>query len=439
MTSITSVEMNYLIFRYLQESGFTHSTFTLGYEAGINKCSIDGSMVPPGALITFVQRGLQYLEMEASLGNGETGVDEDFLFLQPLDIITKNVHELRHIVKEKKKNLQKEKDKDDREKDRVKDREKNRERDKEKEREREIEQEREAERYCRIREKEIEKSRERKEKDKDRSKQPEDHSKEMASDQDAKMSSELERNVPVDISPVSHSQPLEFSSAEVTVLEGHTNEVCTCAWSPAGSVLASGSGDSTARIWTLRTHEGNKDVTALDWNGDGTLLATGAYDGQARIWNTNGELKSIFGRRQRTHIHAEMEQERTAIVWDVKTEEIKQQFDLHTGAILDVDWRNNGSFATCSDNMIYVCKIGESRPVKTFSGHQGEVNCVKWDPTGSILASCSDDITANMKHDKYIPDLREHANKTIYTIRWSPTRPGTNNPNQQLLHHLTPQ
>lgn len=27
---------------------------------------------------------------------------------------------------------------------------------------------------------------------------------------------------------------------------------------------------------------------------------------------------------------------------------------------------------------------------------QGEVNCVKWDPTGSLLASCSDDITAKV-------------------------------------------
>ena len=38
---------------------------------------------------------------------------------------------------------------------------------------------------------------------------------------------------------------------------------------------------------------------------------------------------------------------------------------------LDVDWRSNVSFATCStDNMIYVCKVGENRPIKTFSGHQ---------------------------------------------------------------------
>jgi transducin (beta)-like 1 len=50
-------------------AGFTHSAFVLGYEAGINKCTIDGNMVPPGALISFVQKGLQYLEMEANLSN----------------------------------------------------------------------------------------------------------------------------------------------------------------------------------------------------------------------------------------------------------------------------------------------------------------------------------------------------------------------------------
>jgi hypothetical protein len=31
-----------------------------------------------------------------------------------------------------------------------------------------------------------------------------------------------------------------------------------------------------------------------------------------------------------------------------------------------------------------------------FLQFQGEVNCVKWDPTGSWLASCSDDISAKV-------------------------------------------
>lgn len=49
--------------------GFTHSAFSLGYEAGVNNSEINGNLVPPGALITIVQKGLQYIEMEANLSD----------------------------------------------------------------------------------------------------------------------------------------------------------------------------------------------------------------------------------------------------------------------------------------------------------------------------------------------------------------------------------
>lgn len=89
---------------------------------------------------------------------------------------------------------------------------------------------------------------------------------------------------------------IEIPSSRATVLRGHDSEVFICAWNPASDLLASGSGDSTARIWNM-TGSGdssssqlvlrhciqkggaevpsNKDVTSLDWNTDGTLLATG--------------------------------------------------------------------------------------------------------------------------------------------------------------------
>ena len=35
----------------------------------------------------------------------------------------------------------------------------------------------------------------------------------------------------------------------------------------------------------------SKDVTTLDWKHDGSLLATGSYDGQARVWSASGQLK----------------------------------------------------------------------------------------------------------------------------------------------------
>ena len=62
------------------------------------------------------------------------------------------------------------------------------------------------------------------------------------------------------------------------------------------------------------------------------------------------------------------------------------------------------------------------------------MNAIRWDPSGRLLASCSDDHTAKlwrMGQREPVWDLRDHA-KEIYTIRWSPTGPATRNPNAPL-------
>ena len=53
--------------RHARAPGFRHSAFTFGYESHINKASINCTDVPPGALVSFIQKGLQYLEFEANL------------------------------------------------------------------------------------------------------------------------------------------------------------------------------------------------------------------------------------------------------------------------------------------------------------------------------------------------------------------------------------
>ena len=47
--------------------GFQHSAFTFGVEAHVHQSSINGSAIPPGALIAVLQKGLQYVEAEVSI------------------------------------------------------------------------------------------------------------------------------------------------------------------------------------------------------------------------------------------------------------------------------------------------------------------------------------------------------------------------------------
>lgn len=266
------------------------------------------------------------------------------------------------------------------------------------------------------------------------------------------------------------SQSLEIPENQVTVLKGHTSEVFICAWNHSNpSLLASGSGDSTARIWNIppgpsgietaaqvpspvemlhmkNSTEKSKDVTTLDWNNDGHLLATGSYDGIARIWTDKGEIRNTLAKHKGPIFSLKWNKrgdyllsgsvDKTAIIWDTRTGEAKQQFEYHTAPTLDVDWKDDTTFASCStDKMIYVCQLNKTRPLMCFQGHTDEVNAIKWDPSGTYLASCSDDFTAkiwNMKSDKCAHDFRQHT-KEIYTIRWSPTGPGSANPNKPLV------
>jgi WD40 repeat protein len=76
--------------------------------------------------------------------------------------------------------------------------------------------------------------------------------------------------------------------------DGHRGTVGAVAFTPDSTVLVSGSGDKTARLWdarsgkllqTLEGHPGSVNAVAL--SADGRLLATAGEDGTVRLWQVN--------------------------------------------------------------------------------------------------------------------------------------------------------
>ncbi|KAH9269193.1 hypothetical protein BASA83_008817 [Batrachochytrium salamandrivorans] len=49
-----------------------------------------------------------------------------------------------------------------------------------------------------------------------------------------------------------------------------------------------------------------------------------------------------------------------------------------------------------TDKQIYICQLGSLEPLRHFAGHEDEVNAIKWESSGTYLASCSDDHTAKI-------------------------------------------
>ncbi|CAJ0860957.1 14516_t:CDS:2 [Entrophospora sp. SA101] len=60
----TAQELNYLIYRYLEESGFKLTTLAFKTETQIDKLEINPEDVQRGALITYILKGLQYRDIE---------------------------------------------------------------------------------------------------------------------------------------------------------------------------------------------------------------------------------------------------------------------------------------------------------------------------------------------------------------------------------------
>jgi WD40 repeat protein len=164
---------------------------------------------------------------------------------------------------------------------------------------------------------------------------------------------------------------------ERATLQGHTEAVCSVAYSPDGKTLASGSGDGTIRLWDVATGQGRatlqghpKAVCSVAYSPDGRTLASGSTDHTIRLWDaaTGQERATLTGHEHEVssvayspdgETLASGSYDGTIRLWDVATGQERATLRVHTPAAL------------------------------TLRGHTSAVHSVSYSADGTTLASGS--------------------------------------------------
>lgn len=211
------------------------------------------------------------------------------------------------------------------------------------------------------------------------------------------------------------------------VLEGHSGDVFSIAFSPDGRWLASGDNDRTVRVWEVSTGEGRRvwreeelsgavRVWKVCFSPDGRCLAVASgtdsapNHGVVRLWRGVGwqdsQIVARYEDDQAFSIALSPDGRwlacgllgQTIRVYEVATGRESQVLTGHTDWVHDVCFSPDGTRLASSsqDSTVRVWEVATGQTLWELTGHDDQVNSLAFAPTGEQLASVSSDCTVRL-------------------------------------------
>src|SRR6266849_4535677 len=234
----------------------------------------------------------------------------------------------------------------------------------------------------------------------------------------------------IELAPI--SQPEEFTL--LRTLEGHSGAIWSVAISSDRQLLASGSQDTTLKIWNLHTGEllhtfkgYSGTVYSIAISPDGKTIISGNADGTIKIWDLpTGELIRTLDEHSSFISSLAMSSDGQIIATGSGDNTIKVWI-LHTGQLLYTLAESVNCVAICpdrkilasGDRIIKIWDLPTGELIRTLTGHSRRVNSLAFSSDGQLLASGSSDRTIkiwNLHTGKLLRTIRGHSGAVIDVI-----------------------
>lgn len=211
-----------------------------------------------------------------------------------------------------------------------------------------------------------------------------------------------------------------ISGEQIAALVGHEERILTVAFNLDGSLLASGSDDGTIIIWDSSNHEKVQSWKAHDsvishvaFGPDSSLVSCGYWDNQVKHWNFDSgvpkkrweskkletPVKSVaFVPSENWFVSGELYEKIKG--WDSRGNQFKLFEPSDFGLLQSISISPNGGLLAIAfrNGTVRIVELRTGRPVQKLVRHQGWVKTVAFSPDGVRLASGSTDKTIKIWH-----------------------------------------